>query len=84
MARFENSTVNLVIKSCKTFGENKLHFSQNWHFFYICAGQNTILTKPKDLFSYRNPLTLLRISPVILLPIVLKKKSSIHIVGVFL
>ena len=32
-----------------------IYFFQNWPFFGTYAGQNTTLSLPKDVFSYRNP-----------------------------
>ena len=57
MARYENSVVKLILKTCQTFAENyfiKLTFPKIWHFFDVSAGQSAILTEPKEICQLIN------------------------------
>ena len=58
-ARYEISTIKLVLKRCKTFTENyfKKLISPKIGPFYVFAGQNTILTEPREQFCYGAHLT---------------------------
>ena len=57
--RYEISNIKLVLKSYKNLAVNyfiKIIFPKFDTFLYVSAGQNTILTKPKEQVSYKNPI----------------------------
>ena len=55
-ARIENNTIPMLLKVVKPLQKiiSTNSFFIKLALFYVSSGQNTILTWPKDVFSYRN------------------------------